>query len=836
MLKSRSFLVFSMVFCCSLSAWAQGPADWDPVRNKSAGGTAVTPERTSPQDALRHNGASGLFSPSAGERFYEIAYELANSPDIGGAEAEQAIIFLIATMNLDGGANYVHPVLLKLACQHSERDYSQLVYHLLGNYVDKKADLEPAREAVHYLLEQLDSREQRERLLGGMLKNLGGKSAVLDSDLATLLGLLMLEKTDDPNAVNAFGFAYGKNKYNKPAFAKLVELAGGQLGPVTYLEHLRLTLGENPLDIETAVAFAQYAESTQGGQLYETAADAYEYCADLFGFLHPSQPLPASVYLPWAISSYNTQRNQHRCLKIAEKLRQSGRFDILLEAIAGKAAAKIGNQQQAAQILKAAEDKALELVDVIRPSWSYIGWKPMPQYEQLAWFYCFASPDADKALQWANKAYSTEPNSPTAAAILAYSLVMNQQTEWAKTIIDNYEHNQIADLTLAQIQLAQGQKDSAIETLKSAIARDPGALEAERAKEILAQHGAEYIPPIDPDVTLAALKDIFGEAVVPTFISPEKIISVRLNVRGSEFSYGSKFGGAVTITNNSSEPLVISDDGLFTGDIRIDASISGDLTKKIPNLISIKISPALPVGPGRSILVPLCLLTGELKQTLLTYPQASLDIEFTVYLDPVRLERPAQGVTNRLTWIKPPRVVVKRPGVELTGKYLRNRFNSLSGGQRGQKIKTVQLFIGLLMEQHAMANREPLYKFMRADWMPDMLKSALLHNLDDDDWVVKVHTMAGMLSLPLDYELVSAVAKNLNDSHWPARMMAVYLLAKNQNSNFAKVLDWTAKYDSSKFVRDMAIALGAAGVPQASEPANPPAQSEPEKLLSIGKE
>jgi len=50
-------------------------------------------------------------------------------------------------------------------------------------------------------------------------------------------------------------------------------------------------------------------------------------------------------------------------------------------------------------------------------------------------------------------------------------------------------------------------------------------------------------------------------------------------------------------------------------------------------------------------------------------------------------------------------------------------------------------------------------------------------------------------------------------------MMAVYLLAKNQNSNFGKVLDWTARYDSSKLVRDMAIALGAT-VPQAQESAN----------------
>ena len=110
-----------------------------------------------------------------------------------------------------------------------------------------------------------------------------------------------------------------------------------------------------------------------------------------------------------------------------------------------------------------------------------------------------------------------------------------------------------------------------------------------------------------------------------------------------------------------------------------------------------------------------------------------------------------------------------------------------------------------------MADREPLYKLTAADWMPALLQSALVHNLTrDDDWVTKIHPMAGILSLPLEYELASAVAKNLKDTHWPARMMALYLLAESPDSDFTKVLDWTAKYDSSKLVRDMAIALGAA--------------------------
>jgi len=801
MLKGRSFLVFSAFFFYALPA---------PV-------VAQTQGLTWAQAPL---GEEKLFSPSVGQKFYEIAYELANSADLSTSEAEQAFIFLTATMNLDSRANYVLPDMIKLASRYpppasilrseTAGDHSQMLYDLIRQYVDESSDLEVTEQAVRHLLEQFDSREQREELLEDLLTTLGDKNARLDSQLATLLGLLTTEKADLETAQSYFMRAYNSNKYNRLAFAKLAELAPEQFKPPVYLEHLRLALAENLLDIEAALAFAQYAQSLQ---LYETSANAYEYSAELFGYLFPSQALPAHIYLPWMISCYNTQRNQHRCLRIASQVRQSGRFDLFAEAIAGKAAAKIGDTKQANQILQAAERKALELVDYRQETMNY---------EQLAWFYCFASPDADKAIGWANKAYSIDPSSPTAAAVLAYSLVMNGQADWARPIIDNYEHNQVADLTLALIQLEEGKRDSAFETLKSAIAKDPVTLEAEHAKKILVRHGGEYIPPIDSDFTLIQLRNSFGQDVVPEFTPPEKIISIQLNVRGSKFSYASKFGGSVAITNNSSGQLVISKDGLFTGNIRIDADVSGDINKKIPNLVSVKIKPALPVKPGHSIFIPLRLVTAELRHLLLTYPQASIDIEFTAYLDPVTDDQ--HKITNRLTGIKPAKVNVKRPGIELTGRFLRNRFSSLTKGRQGQKIKIAQLFTGLLAEQHAMANREPLYKFMYADWMPRLLKSGLLHNLNDDDWVTNVHTMAAMSPLPLDYELTDAIAENLNDTHWPVRMMALSLLAKSQGDCFVKVLDWTAKYDPNKFVRDMAIALGAT-VPQLQEPANQTTQN-----------
>jgi hypothetical protein len=197
-------------------------------------------------------------------------------------------------------------------------------------------------------------------------------------------------------------------------------------------------------------------------------------------------------------------------------------------------------------------------------------------------------------------------------------------------------------------------------------------------------------------------------------------------------------------------------------------------------------------------------MTGQLRKILKRYPQASLDIEFTVYLDPVTLED--GSIANRLEDVQPIVVKAARPGINLTARFLRNRMSSLK--RRRQSRNTAQLFAGLLIEQHMMAGREPLYPVMYAEWMPDMLKSGLAYNLTSDDWPARIYTMQAMFDLPLEFELIEAASENLNNENWPVRMMALYLLAKNQNDTFGRVLDHTAKYDPNKLVRDMAVALG----------------------------
>jgi len=743
-------------------------------------------------------------------------------------------------MDLDSGAGYVVPTLIELASRDLGADHSALVRGLLVTYLNERADLEVAGKAVRYLLARVNSREEREKILSELLMVVGPKNQVFSSELLTALGLLMAEKPDSEAARFYLAQAYKANRHNKLAFWKFAELFPDQVHAENYLGHYRLALSEDPSSAKSAMGMGRHAE--QAG-LYDTAASAYQYCAELFKYLYPSEPLPARIYIPWAISCYNTDDQLSKCMEILNLVRQDGRFNILLEALAGKAAAKLGDGKRATEIFQNAEAQAQQLLSrgpVSNKAGPAAGGDRPRQVtaRQFAWFYCFALPNAEKALGWANKAYASEPNSPSTASILACALMMNDQATWAKPLIEKIEPSQISELVQAQIQIAEDKKDLAKETLKAAIIRDPGSLAAERAKVILGEQGGAYIPSADPDVVRNMLEQAFGETFTPVFAPLEQMISVQFNMRGNKFPYGSEFGAVVAVMNDSPETFVVSDDGLFRGNIRVDADVSGDLSIKIPKLVSMKVRSSYFIEPGKSILIPVKLVTGKLRRLLLTYPQASLDIEFTLYIDPVVS---ASGqVRNRLAMIEPTKLLVRRPRIELNSKYLRNRFNLISKGQQGQKIKTAQLFIGLLMEQYAMSNYEPPYKFMYADWMPTMFRNALVHesgllrNPNKAEWTVKVHTMAEMLFLPLDYELVSAVADNLEDSNWPVRMIAMYLLAKTQVGKFDKVLESAATYDPDVRVRQMAVALGAVG---AKTPAleTVPTVEEPAKAMPAGK-
>ncbi len=794
MFRDRSIVVLLTVVLLADGVRAQTAAPWQTPGSLAEIRSATT--------------SDSLHSASVAERFVQMARELTQGPDVEDWAIDQAVILLIAAKRLDPQAKGLEPLLLRVATRSTTKDYSAQVLAALGSYVSEQADRVVVADAIRYLLARQSDQDGQRKLLEDLVRRIGNKNAAVDSELATALGLLMQQKGDLQRARFYLLQAYNSNKYNIMAFAKLAEVAPNEIGPAAYLGHLRLGFREKPLDIESVRNFALYADKLG---LHEVAAEAYRYGAELFRYLHPTEPLPARIYLPWAIACYNSEGKREICLRIAESVRKQGQFDLLLEATAGRAAARMGNEAEAQRLFTRVEQQAVQILS--DGATSLGGPAPVRPVspKELAWFFCFAHPDPVKALDWANKSYSIEPNSPAAGALLAYALSMNGQLEWAKPVLQSFEHNQVADIVQAQVQLLEQDTDGAIGTLRMAVAKEPGSLAAERAREMLTSLGSGYVPPVNAEAMTAYLRQILGDTIVPSFTPPANRLEVQFDIRGNEVAYGADIDASVAIVNRGAEPLVVTQSGLFSGRIRVDARIGGDIQREIPNLLSETIRTALTVPPGRSLSTSLRLSTGSLRQLLLDYPQANLEIQFRLYLDPVMT--PDGSVRNRITELEPVTVAVRRPKVDVTAAYVRGRLDSLSSGAEAQKVRTSQLFTGLLKEQHAMAQHGTLYPYRYAAWLPDQLRSALLSeaglllNANPNDWAVKVHTMADLLSMPLDQELVAAAGRNLSSPYWPVRLIALYLLSGTQGGDFDRVLDWTVGSDSGDLVRAMAIAL-----------------------------
>jgi hypothetical protein len=220
-------------------------------------------------------------------------------------------------------------------------------------------------------------------------------------------------------------------------------------------------------------------------------------------------------------------------------------------------------------------------------------------------------------------------------------------------------------------------------------------------------------------------------------------------------------------------------------------------------------------------------MTGPMRKLLFTYPQASLEIAFTAYLDPV-VE--ADGsVRNSFKEIEPAISVIKRASETLTRRFFIQRLDALSKGQMKQRIRSSQLFAGLLMEQYAMERSEVPYKYVPIE--KRILLDAVRRSLADEDWTVRIQIMSLLLLFPtpLDFEITKAVSENLEHDQWPVRMLGLYLLSK-QGSDFKPVLDWAAKYDSQRYVRDMAVALGADEPPEETEETEESENKRPRRL------
>jgi hypothetical protein len=163
--------------------------------------------------------------------------------------------------------------------------------------------------------------------------------------------------------------------------------------------------------------------------------------------------------------------------------------------------------------------------------------------------------------------------------------------------------------------------------------------------------------------------------------------------------------------------------------------------------------------------------------------------------------------------LDPIRIEIGRPGVEITERSLKTQYNAIALADVTAKIDTARLFIGLLKEQDIKATQDLPYTIRYADWLPNMLTSALadpsglLLDPYPDSWEVKAHALYALEGLRCGPKLMDALGYCLQDPHWPVRFQAAMLIAAHPTTGFEKVLAWTAKHDVHPLVRSLATLL-----------------------------
>ena len=734
----------------------------------------------------------GLYSPQSAQAFYNLACEILEPEDVSIQEAKVAANFLVATQMLDKSINTMLPQILKVASIDSRVDYSRFVREQLYKYVSATSDAELAMRGVSYMLSKVNTREQRERILESLYQDLGTSNSQFASQISTYLGILAAETADFNTAAKHFLNAYNSNSYNVVAFEKLSEVSPDFVTVPLIAPYLRRKITLNPYSLEMALDFADYAY--QYG-LFDIARDTYEYAAEVYINQNPDEPIPERVYLPWIMSAFNTNYGEAKTLRIVNRIRKQGSFNLAVEYISIMSEPLSASQR--ALRLRELSQTAMQMFSTGHPSVNEQG---------LCYFYAFMNPDKRAAADMAKRAYSRNSESIDVRSLYAYTLFQSGDMTTAEEMVQYMkDYNQIAAYTYALIQDQKADVAAYLNNLKRLIAMEPGSFVSLIALKELDEADSEYIPQHDPFALKQLLEGNFGEFLVPEFKKPEDVIATKVSLSGVEFSYGSDLGLYVVISNNGRQPLVITDNSFFRGDIFIRVVIEGDIEGIRPIEIRKRITPVAPIRAGGTLSVPILLNTEatRLSRILNDFPQANLSLTFQTYFDP-EIDRQAQ-ITSKIPMAT---TTGRRLGVILTRELLDKRIEYLRGGQAGQKINTIRLISGLVAERNA---AEKYGVFYRHSAVPqDTFNDAFEITFDEENWQVKLLMLDVLRNAGIGFQAQERYSAALEAPQWPIRLMSLYGLSRlDDGSDFDKVLNWMYQSDEQELVRNLAALLGA---------------------------
>jgi len=760
--------------------------------------------------------------PAEAERLFVLArdqwspveLQLLNYADFGLDKAScekrlrRACLFLQAATELDNTHEMAWHDLLELLISDTINDRGRARDALMNySYLNPEDNL-VIDNWINYSLNTINDRETREYYLQTESMNLSS-IAYTYSNVLTQLGIMALEKGDMDTARMAFAQAVSASAFNEDAFTRYVALPPAeisaekseQLTPEELAAYAKATkdrrelflvlrwrarIRNNPYDFEAVVNLIDTLDAFGRQKL---AQEYYEYAFKLLE-MQPGLQITASELRLKQLGSAYAGGLYQECLEIAAVALQDNPDDLLVNALLAKAMEKFNMTTEAQKVLEEAANAAIYRLGQPDQADGQL-------QSELAWFFCFIRPDRNRALQLAQAAYDSNPQESQSRGLFAYALAQNQLYNQAETILAQVDTTEpIAALAQAQVLFARQEDTAALKKLEG-ISGAGGILKEhieqlleERAPQEPTDEGAleesgDLPQQQERDLMALTLEAEFGGNDLKIIAEPEKFVRCSIRLNKDVFNYGDPMMAQIYVSNvsdigDNDTPVLLTPESFIDPHVLITAKLKGagmpgQSGGDKPIVVAYRyLAQQQILMPGRSNVITEPLNTGLLGNILSNHPQRNYEIEFHVYLDPI--PDGTGGFTGTIAALQPEPITVTRMAFEVTQNRMDTYYRMIRSGSISDRIKTAQLFTGLLNEAELERQGKIRYPLRSIDTIG--LREMIGANLKYNEFQVRAFSAYALRSQPLSAadEEAQRLAGLLTDSSWFVRFMAAEAL------------------------------------------------------------
>ncbi len=598
-----------------------------------------------------------------------------------------------------------------------------------------------------------------------------------ESELHRGLARFYYERRQNEDATREIEHALRLNPVNIPARQLAYEMFGETEPALQRVELALQMISANPSQIQLLWDLADFLDDLS---LHAQAQEWYTRAIDLHQ-RNGAGPVPAAFMQKLAASYLHSGDYEKAREAATAALREDPtlRAALLLRSHASK---KLGDVAGAAadleQVAREYESRFADVVDHQR----------LDEAADMAWFFCYHRPNADRALKLATLAMEAKKPSSLARLAYGYALRMHHQDEEAEKVLKPLAAvDQLAALEMARILLERDRRSQALTVLhKAALLRHTGI-----AHDLICQLLSKYGEPLPQRPLYSKIVraiERFDRRVFDYHKRPGDFLKFTIGFEQEPLPPVGPVNTVFRIENTGPFPITFGDGFMARPLIAVSAKIVDEAEDTFANYLQIMLDPGPVLLPQDAREKTVSIDVGRLRERLIRGAARPRTIEVSALFDPVYRDG---HLVSGLGTIAAGPIATRCDDIDTGSEGLQHLLDQAASGDHAGRADAADRIGALLAAADDTLD-------------VDALQTAMATLLADPDWTVRAHALVACGWSKLDNRLTVAAAPAVRDTNGVVRMLAVRLFARQQGKTFQKVLDAMSRADPDRLVRIMA--------------------------------